>query len=409
MKQLIADQIKELNNVKLIIGNGFDLHCGLRTSYKHFFWLYNNLYQPIIEWYENIKIIFDKGEGVSEKNLDIPYIERLNVWDYFFSIHFVEKGIEERWCDVENVISYSLMTFKENIDNKEDAVSILIAKHHSPINWNEVHRLLLSNEKITDCNGVMSVILKKRFSGFDKYYRFLLDQLNDFEIRFGKFIEEQIEKDISPGWSSTHVFNSKYSECVRQTINNLCGEESISSIDTFNYSYFENESLRNKTHHINGDASFPIFGIDSVDSVEDTRFAFSKTSRRIELEINSYETDKALFEFDDIIIYGHSFNKADFNYFFPVFDRAKLLSGADSSKIVVCYSEEQSDEDVKKLKNDFCKMIIEYGRYSGANPPRLLDTLSTSGRIMFYMVPRIEMNRIMRTPTIFDSPWDGYE
>ena len=29
--------IQSLPNVKLVLGNGFDLYCGLKTKYEHFF------------------------------------------------------------------------------------------------------------------------------------------------------------------------------------------------------------------------------------------------------------------------------------------------------------------------------------------------------------------------------------
>lgn len=31
------EMIKDLKNVKLVIGNGYDLHCGLKSSYADFF------------------------------------------------------------------------------------------------------------------------------------------------------------------------------------------------------------------------------------------------------------------------------------------------------------------------------------------------------------------------------------
>lgn len=31
------EMIKDLKNVKLVIGNGYDLHCGLESSYADFF------------------------------------------------------------------------------------------------------------------------------------------------------------------------------------------------------------------------------------------------------------------------------------------------------------------------------------------------------------------------------------
>ncbi|MBQ7994734.1 MAG: helix-turn-helix domain-containing protein [Bacilli bacterium] len=43
------EYIHNLKNVKLVIGNGFDLHCGLKTSYKDYF----KSKEPDINFFEN--------------------------------------------------------------------------------------------------------------------------------------------------------------------------------------------------------------------------------------------------------------------------------------------------------------------------------------------------------------------
>ena len=407
------EQIKSLKNVKLVVGNGFDLHCGLRTSYKHYFWFYRRLYEPIIKWYSSINESFQKGENISKSKLNIPFIDSLNVWDYFFAITYVEKNAAfSKWCDVENLIFFSLVTLKEkeDIQDKQEAQFILKARHISPVNWRESFKLFYLDKNVFDCNGVMSAVLKKFINSTENFYRFLLEELIKFEERFGSFITAQIEKDITPGWPSTHIFNSKYKECINQTIENLCGEESIESIDSFNYSYFcDDDNLNNKIHHINGNSQFPIFGIDSASSINDDVFIFTKTNRRIELEIDTSLIDVINFDFDNLFIYGHSFNEADYNYFFPVFDKMRLLDGSHDSKVVVCYSEEQDNKEIEQLKKSFYRMIIEYSKYFNADATRSLDSLSTSGRIIFYEVPKIKQNSITMNYTHFDSPWDGFE
>ncbi len=63
------EQVKRLKNVKLVIGNGFDLHCNLNTSYKDYF-NYNKKKNNKI--YETIN-----------KNIDkISKSDSLNIFDY---------------------------------------------------------------------------------------------------------------------------------------------------------------------------------------------------------------------------------------------------------------------------------------------------------------------------------------
>lgn len=43
--------INELKNVKLVIGNGFDLYCGLKTSYSDYFNNDSSKNKVLEDWY----------------------------------------------------------------------------------------------------------------------------------------------------------------------------------------------------------------------------------------------------------------------------------------------------------------------------------------------------------------------
>lgn len=404
------DYIKNLPNIKLVIGNGFDIHCGLHSKYSHYFWLYRDLYGPIIEWYEKIENLFNDGPFKKTQLENIPFKDGLNVWDYFFSMFFViKKQNERKWCDVEKTISASLFVLHNNPKTEKEIQENLISVNNSPINWNEVYGALLANRKsIRNCNDVMAEVLRHFEFEKHKYYPFLLSQLNEFEKRFGLFISKQVGKEISPGWGSTFTYSSKYLEAINQTMEEIATAGHIKSIDSFNYSYFPDRNLESITRHINGSCRNPIFGVDSEYFPSENGFIFTKTNRRLELDFsnNDYYTN---IPFENLFIYGHSLNKADYSYFFPILDKLKLTESSNESKVVLCFSEEQSDDEIYKIKLDFYALVIAYAKYSNIEPNRFLDSLTTQSRILFHIIPSIRKNGIMLQHTHFDSPWDGYK
>jgi hypothetical protein len=64
--------IEGLSKIKVVLGNGFDLHCGLPTKYSDFFKSRSNLYLPILE---RIKAI--SRSGYSETSIR-SFSEMLN-------------------------------------------------------------------------------------------------------------------------------------------------------------------------------------------------------------------------------------------------------------------------------------------------------------------------------------------
>lgn len=109
---LIDETINELNDNKthnlIIIGNGFDLNCGLQTSYKDYFSYReseirkldakfieliknNQSYLKALSYFE-IKVLFN----------DLRKFENINIWDIVFFSNLNSKI--EQWCDVETVM-----------------------------------------------------------------------------------------------------------------------------------------------------------------------------------------------------------------------------------------------------------------------------------------------------------------
>lgn len=108
-----SEFIKKLPYKKIVVGNGFDLHCGLKTKYKDFFEHF---------WKDTVSIDKIVTNNFSlNKNHDFiaKAFNGFNAWDIYFYLlsKHMSESLEWRWCDVEEAILFSLNK-EENEKNK---------------------------------------------------------------------------------------------------------------------------------------------------------------------------------------------------------------------------------------------------------------------------------------------------
>ena len=385
--------IHNLKNVKLVIGNGFDLHCGLKSKYSDYFIYYKAKYEYIKKW-----IISFGSEIIANRFIGKPFYElgetferfdEVNVWDIIFEILSDEESFDFRWCDIETAM----------IDCLTDSAIDKIKIPHQKVNLLDVYNTIQDPD--IDIGGVtpnflalVTFVFRKRdFKSFaDKtdYYEFLLNELRKFEINFGKYIKRQ--HDYFDHFINHH--NSDYDYKATETIKLLCNADNLISIDSFNYGAFSNEKLDALLRNINGNLNMPIFGIDTTRfRSSDTRSIFSKTNRRMELDmlVNSTYEQK---EFDNVVVFGHSLSRNDYSYFYPLLDKLNMTDFSANNRIVFAFSifdEKRSYAIKAEHRKAINQLFTSYARYKGFNeePERLLDALTTQGRILTYEISSI--------------------
>ena len=366
--------INNLSKVKIIIGNGFDLHCLLRTSYNDYFSFNHKRYDQLRKWCEEFELK-DNYSLEDETILDI------NTWDVFFALNSSMKFSSPRnWCDIEKMIYSSLMNHpSENDNNNENLTANYMI---SNIHWNDIKFCVLGNYSATSRIEKFVVwILKKRRALLDiksnNYYGFLLDELIAFEKSFGRFVYDQTHHGWMPAYYKDTP-NKTYNELAVSTISELVSNNTeIVSIDSFNYSSFGNKQYEDLIFHINGNYENPIFGIDTVFEPNDERFIFTKTYRRIMLNFVN-NNHKIRQPFQNVVIYGHSLNSADYSYFFPVFDQIKLLDSLANGVLIFAYSvfdENRRNKIESDLRSNISNIIYAYG---------LSKKLSEPGRLLVH-------------------------
>ena len=380
---LKRDYIKTLTDVKLVIGNGFDLHCKLCSSYYHYYLFNKKKFDFAKKWYLQYEEEDRLDKKFKEINIDFDN-DYLNIWDFFFGFEFsrFERNLKEfDWFNIERMILDSLRS--------ENTIS-------TAVKWEVVRKIYLSGgfDSDTYCSAMANIIYKKRngsiFKNDDDYYSYLINELRLFEKKFGKFILNTY-KNTMHNWFSMGLENEKYYTCTEATLNDLCNVNNLVAIDSFNYSTFR---VKNgvEINHINGDVQAPIFGIDTIFKPTESKYIFTKTCRRIEAEMLINSSKKNV-NFKNIIVYGHSLNEADYNYFFATFDSMNLIETSSKGIVVFAYSiynNERKYGILKKKRNEISLLFYHYGLYKNlSKPERLLELLSFQNKIVMYEIPEL--------------------
>lgn len=384
--------VKNLKNVKLVIGNGFDLYCGLKTSYRDFFnrdpdknnyfstWL--NDFVPKVRSFMNVH-----NPKRLEKWKDFECFEFTNLWDFYFiliSANEKKKIATWDWCDIESKIEESLSDCKNTKGKKE-------------ILWKDVYEIIKNGSKENSCVKTLllaSIAFKindcKAFKSVEDFYLFLLKELKKFEIEFSNYVWS-LHADTEGYYKQEERDFERNSEIL---IERLCNIDSLTSIDSFNYDWVGYERCKKLTHNINGNIRDPIFGIDSdVFNSGDARFMFSKTARRMELDMVSDESSEKN-KFENIVVFGSSLSRADYSYYFSIFDKISIVDLTIDSKVVFAFSIYDSNRKasiLSQLRKNISNLFQEYSIYKGneSHPNRLLDALTTQGKVIMYEIPPV--------------------
>ncbi|MBQ8141537.1 MAG: hypothetical protein IJ194_00045 [Bacilli bacterium] len=393
MSENKKEMVAKLSNVKLVIGKGFDLYCGLKTTYADFLGSEMQKFQLLMKIIDNYDSTVNRTVKLDDK---IEFwkancsFKDISVWHLFFAL--LKKSHDNKkwnWCDIEKEIKDSLLRKTE----KDGEVC-----------WKNVGAALQSLLKASCYFSAFStsilasfIYAKRNRSLFNTEFDFnyyLLDELKAFEKSFGIYIKNLHGGEGYEDRSfSTHTL---FSRKANSLINKLCNKEEIRSIDTFNYDTLEIKDLYEKINHINGDEDNPIFGIDS-DEFEACapQSIFTKTNRRMELDIKSNEYYNAR-QFENLIVFGHSLNSADYNYFFASFDSLQMTNMANNNKVIFSYyiydKEKESQIRLKQLKA-VRELFEAYSKYKGNSfaPNKLLDILTFHRKVVLREIEKDEI------------------
>lgn len=377
---------QELPEELIILGNGFDLACGLKSSYKSFFesYLDKKVKKGVEELFtsfcdkkefelsnEELAILnatsnsadFDSMLKLEEKHkawkkkkseFDIELSNLLKndafVSINFFDIYFILNSLNEitypNWSDVELAIQKLLID--DNVDNDSFFVNMKNILYCLKTGKGKKESLFI----ITLLGKINKPLALKDIE------RRILEHLFDFEEKFKKYINSILQEGS---------YFKTYAEDKLFEIVNF--NDIPINILTFNYTTF----LRNvddnykalKIENVHGTLKSKIvFGVDDIAiDANNNLYSFTKTSRM--MNNTSYDENSTPIlhpNIKKIKFYGHSLSEMDYSYFQSIFDFYNLY-GSDV-QLFFYYSiyDKKIAEDIKSNHlQAITKMIHKYG------------------------------------------------
>lgn len=187
----------------IILGNGFDLTAGLKSTYSDFF-----------DWYFR-----DRSKDEINKIADLKG-QDFNFWKELFWFRrkeFMSSG--KNWSDVEATIAEIILTYDKYCSGDVALASEIKSCANTLIS--EKKSLVKDRENIS-----------KEVDYFPHIFKEFYGNLRGFEEEFAKFLEEEVEK------------NEKYTDNANQLISYLITREFIKKEDFCNTDDYYNR--RNK-------------------------------------------------------------------------------------------------------------------------------------------------------------------
>ncbi|MGT2947714.1 AbiH family protein [Streptococcus devriesei] len=404
----------------IILGNGFDLQCGLKSSYKDFFeYILENKYKRRLEstWKPALNIIenfenyleeifntFSTRNLFGDYDISEPFIPEMNTWYLIFL--FEKINANANWSDIEEMIKKYVFqedrecTFADILVNavftklfyrKIDLKYVLEYKNLEKFSYLIIYQLFYSKREsrfLEEFYSLSTAISKKAeaqasfyeesklnnlFQNYiEKYYdkfkrimiNFLFSELRDLEFDFQQYIlSQELNKKSEYGTNARKLFRTMAKDI----------ESSKFNIYSFNYTqpWFDIDTpLQGLSKHFNVHGNFSgerngkcycIFGVDHVGiDPNSLEYRFTKAYRTFELYMSTdYATDN-----DEI---------------FPHPEVIETIKCYGHSLAEADYSYFQHLFDYYDLyNNNKLKLIFYYSDYDGGNPEIIKQTHMTN-------------------------------
>lgn len=396
----------------LIIGNGFDLACGLKSSYKDFFENYlKSIYSTSSKMYweryfQQMSYLYSDNDDYSWTDIETQIFIQLQNVEFLIDNNLINRRYYENKNELIEEIEISL----EKSNSKLNLESILDTFY---LLWNVFEYYITDNQlKLSTALDKIKEDLFKLEEHFTKYLKNEIQNANrkietNNEIATTIFTENSYFIKSRILFASLLLFHINVNdtplsvpsiEILQKFVNsNLLTEtldvDSLSNFGivenyvlSFNYTKpFQFPNLRNI--HGNLKRRNIIFGID-YDKVN-TFFLnqptqFTKSYRILENKLNSDMVIPS--DLNKILFYGHGLGEADYSYFQAIFDTVDLYH---SNTQLVFFWNNFNEEDQYKIQVERVTNLIEkYGQtFANKDHGRNLFTkLLLENRIIFEQI-----------------------
>ena len=350
-------------NTILVVGNGFDLHCEIKSRFSDY---YSKVCLSTVQAFYLAYKREDYEDALTRLQSNPKTI---NFWSFLLFVHYYGedeeykiKGIKDsNWFDIENLIRVSLTEPIQNGFGLEQYINESIKALQTK---RSVRDQYLGNVRRNPY--IFFPFLQK--AAISNPIDYLLQELHKFEDSFKEYMKGQID--------------SEYPLRCHNALVKMIGEDSdFIDIINFNYTEIVDEIFVNNQTNVHGriDEEEIIIGIDS-DGAPDKISVFTKTFRNLHRSKTSFKLPANI---EDIVFYGHSLADADFSYFYSLFDMYNLYGGQLKLRFLYsdyCASESENERNHTNYVNHVYRLINKYSARSH-NETNLLHRLLLEGRV----------------------------
>ncbi|WP_429947951.1 AbiH family protein [Enterococcus sp. DIV1297f] len=358
----------------VIIGNGFDLECSLKSSYGDFFKnristelmdLFNEVYKIYLDnkHIEFVSIFFS-----SEIPLQIQG-EQFKAYIHQDQYQKLRKANLTFWDLVFLTMGMSANSYWHNV---EDNIRLFLDKeidrntNYSTIGMKDTSNEIRVNHNIRFCCILAFALLEEdRYKKSIDIYDFLYKELRIFEKDFTEYLMQEFQVRLP-------IYTIKFPELMQA----ILGPDSTDylndnySILSFNYTrYYRIGGEISNIHGTLQDENI-IFGIDQKSIRSDTpEYRFTKTFRKL-TQVNKSKNEVTISGKDKlkkIFFYGHSLSELDYSYFQSIFDYYDIYSS--EVKLIFCcthFDKNRTKEEILQAQTLAASKLIEtYGSSMG--------------------------------------------
>lgn len=407
----------------IIVGNGFDIQCKLKSTYGDFlefkkkesFINFNELFNFIefdeferfntnIRTYSNNqKSTFIRKE-ISDnlsKILDSRNI-KINAWDIIFTFCFSKfnSANDVKWIDIEEYIKQFIHN-SELLDSKgvnylfeyviDDNIICLKNENLRVFKIATIIKRIFmeSSDKIFFIKSKKQLGQSFQSKKVIDFNKFLLLELNRFENEYRIYLFQEQNK-----------VNSKYNFLADQLFEKIIYRDNLNSnfILSFNYT-LPYTKTNNNCINIHGyvgesledDSNEIIFGFDQSNVIFDkTNYMFTKTYRKLHHRCTLREQNlPARKTVNRIKFFGHSIGEGDYSYFYSIFDYYDIYNNDIEIEFVYCFFKgKEPDEIMFDLQSNIAKLFHSYGdaMYKDGHGKNLIHKLLLEKRLSLRLI-----------------------
>lgn len=307
----------------LVLGNGFDLALGRKTSYKAF---YESEYCP--------------------KYFVAPLIGHLNS-TFEYSLEKV------RWLDLETELKNYAESALKNPDREYFSPQELEVIKYCRKYGKETGRPNLSE----DLNEAVSKLLENGFIWQDSWNNIIVHEwvglIDKPKVERDREAIRQIEKGLQKYLENVEANSKLLNDSTAMDVLQQFANDSDARIHNFNYTSLRQllsdnassiEKIDRRVNYVHGSVSENYVIVGAKDGYYGE---YDFVQKSFDHNYKSTSLARDLFSADEITIFGHSLGDCDSQYFEPFFQK-QVENDAVSKKIRIYTYDENSEEDIKR-------------------------------------------------------------